>query len=98
MNVDLFGVLMSVTLYLTGAWIGWRMSKLHAQKVSESTHGFWRGVSSPGRIFTRAGAVVAIATGLAFLAWHLDSVCLASSPSGSALQASELHKGPSRTD
>ena len=73
MNPDVFGPLISITLYLTGAWLGWRISKLRDGEVSPQSQGFWRPASKQARIFVRAGGVMAIGATLSFLAWHLDS-------------------------
>jgi hypothetical protein len=77
MNADQFGPPISLGLYLTGAWIGWRMSKLKKGEVSVPTQGLGRGASKPLRVFGGAFGWALLGVGLGFLAWHFDSTLLA---------------------
>jgi hypothetical protein len=77
MTEDVLGPPISFALYLIGAWIGWRMSKLRQGEISVPTQGFGRGAAKPLRIFGGAFLAALAGVGLRVLGWYLDSRLLA---------------------
>ena len=74
---DVLGPPISFALFLSGCWIGWRLSRLREGEVSVPPKGFARGTSKPVRVFAGAFGAAVAAFLLSLLANRLGSTPLA---------------------